>query len=93
MWLGSPSVADSRVLFERDTQGGHLLSTALQHVVLHVSLEGAVEVLKGIGFVQREDLTEDMTETQTSAAFCCPTLQLSHSARFVYKELNLHLLN
>lgn len=63
--LVSPSVSDSRILFKSGTEGGELLGTALQHVVLHVSLEGAVEILKGIGFIQREDLdTQHMTERQ-----------------------------
>lgn len=63
--LVSRSVSDARILFECGTEGGNLLSTALQHVVLHISLEGAVEVLKGIHFVQGEDLdTEDMTDRQ-----------------------------
>lgn len=56
--LVSPSVSDSRILFESGTEGGELLSTTLQHVVLHVSLEGAVEVLKGIHFIQGEDLAD-----------------------------------
>lgn len=63
--LVSPSVSDSRILFECGTEGGYLLSTTLQHVIPHISLEGAVEVLKGIHFIQGEDLvTDDMTERQ-----------------------------
>lgn len=56
--LGSPSVTDSRVLFERGAEGGELLCTALQHVVLHISLERAVEVLEGLSFIQRKDLNK-----------------------------------
>lgn len=60
--LVSPSVSDSWILFKCGTEGGNLLSTALQHVILHISLEGAVEVLKGIHFIQGEDLnTQDTT--------------------------------
>lgn len=63
MLLALPSVPDSWILFESGTKGGDLLSTTLQHVVLHVSLEGAVEVLKGIHFTQGKDLDiEDITE-------------------------------
>lgn len=52
----SPSISYSRILFQSGTQGGDLLSTTLQHIILHISLEGAVEVLKGIHFIQGEDL-------------------------------------
>lgn len=52
----SPSVTDSRILFERGAEGGELFCTALQHVVLYVSLERAVDVLEGLSFIQRKDL-------------------------------------
>jgi len=58
---GSPSIADPGVLLQGAAQGGDLLRTALQHAALHGRLEGAVEVLEGLRFVQREDLA-DMTQ-------------------------------
>lgn len=51
-----PSVSNSRIFFESGTEGGKLLSTTLQHVVLHIRLERTVEVLKGIHFIQGEHL-------------------------------------
>lgn len=55
-WLLLPSVSDAGIFFEGGTEGGELLGTTLQHVVLHVCLEGAVKVLKGIHFIQGEHL-------------------------------------
>lgn len=55
----SPSVPDSRILFQRGTHGSDLLGTALQHVALHVGLEGAVEILEGLSFVQGKHLTAE----------------------------------
>lgn len=57
----SPSVSDSGVFFERGAESGELFRTSLQHVVLHISLEGAVEVLEGVHFVQRKDLNDTQT--------------------------------
>lgn len=63
-WLVLPSVSNSGIFFESGTEGGELLSTTLQHVVLHVCLEGAVKVLKGIQFIQGEDLgTKNIMQT------------------------------
>ena len=56
----SPSVSDARVFLQGIAESGDLLSTALQHVVLNVSLVGAVEVLEGICLVQGKHL-----DTQT----------------------------
>lgn len=57
------SVSDGGVLFECGAQGGQLLGKPLQHLVLHVGLEGAVEVLEGIWFVHREDLCRGKVHT------------------------------
>lgn len=63
--LVSPSVSDSRIFFESGTESGKLLSTTLQHVVLYISLERAIEVLKGIHFIQGEDLQRATTFKMT----------------------------
>lgn len=63
-WLVLPSVSNSGIFFESGTERGELLSTTLQHVVLHVCLEGAVKVLKGIQFIQGEHLdTKNIMQT------------------------------
>lgn len=70
--LVSPSVSDSRIFFESGTESGKLLSTTLQHVVLYVSLERAVEVLKGIHFIQGEDLQRATIFKITHGMFVVP---------------------
>lgn len=76
--LVSPPVPDSRIFFEGCTEGGYLLRTTLQHVILHISLEGAVEILKGISFTQGKDLSKDHKHTGYNSCnhfchilYCC----------------------
>lgn len=62
----SPSVSDSRILFQGGTERRQLLGQPLHHWVLQLGLMRAVETVKGIWIVQRIHLH---TQIQRNVVF------------------------